>query len=132
MNILVLFGLLIGLVGFYFGLKCGVRNVRDLRTDRTAMSWSGLLPMFIAVCIGAALAGVCYSTSYDYNTNFRVQGFPFPEAVFERHGDLWTDFEGPLTLPFCVANALFGFLMPQCLLRIYRRVTRRASPITPA
>src|SRR5262249_55013413 len=128
MSLLLLLGVLVGVTGFYFGLKCAIRNVQDVQTHRPVVSWSGLLPMIVSVCVGAALASFCYSTSYPYGTMFRIDGIPFPEAGFERHGDGWIDFVGPLTLPFCIANALFGFLIAQCLLQIYRRMMRPSSP----
>jgi hypothetical protein len=114
---------LVGLAGSYFCVMCSVRNVRDLR-----MGLLGPLPMIVAVCIGVALARACYSTSYADDATFRIEGIPFPEAVFERHGVGWIDYVGPLTLVSSVANALFGLLIPQCFLRIYGRATRQAAP----
>jgi hypothetical protein len=59
----------------------------------------------------------------------RILGFPFPSAVFERSGDYWLDFVGPLTLPALLANFVICLMLPPALLKAYVRL--RPSGVRP-
>jgi hypothetical protein len=50
-------------------------------------------------------------------------GIPFTAAVFEKHGDHWLDFVGPLTHPAYIGNVLFALVLPQLAFCVWRRGT---------
>lgn len=107
---------LLGLIGLIAGCIAFRRNRRDV-----ASSGVSLLGWRVALLVGVALAFLSFLGRYPLDATHRILGFPFMAAAWEKHGDHWQDFVGPLTLPAYVANAAFAFLLPQLLLRIRRR-----------
>ena len=76
---------------------------------------------------GVALAVLSFFASYPLSAKFQVIGLPFAVAFFEKRGDTWDDFEGPLSLPACLANAIVAFTLPQLVVRVLRWRHARAS-----
>jgi hypothetical protein len=118
---------LLGLVGSIAGVVATIRNLRELSGPRRPVS--RLLDIAAAVG-GIVLAFVCYHATYSYSDTMRIWGFPFSAAVFEKHGNHWLDFVGPVTGPAAVGNAIFGLVLPQLGVRTLRRVHRRARSTT--
>jgi len=106
-----------GLILTFLGVTATVRNIGDLSDPAQGSSrWLGL----VAGLAGIGLACVCYRASYSYSDTLRIWGFPFFAAAFEKEGDNWLDFVGPMTGPASLGNALFGFVLPQLVVRIVR------------
>jgi hypothetical protein len=109
---------LAGLLLTVLGVAATVRNIGDLYDPAQGRSrWASL----VAALAGIGLAYVCYKTRYSYSDTVRIWGFPFFAAAFEKDGESWLDFVGPMTGPASIANALFGFVLPQLMVRIARR-----------
>ncbi len=108
---------LVGLVAGYFAFR---RNGRDVAASRLS-----LLVWRVALLVGVALAILSLLARYPLDATRRIVGFPFMAAAWEKRGDHWQDFVGPLTLPAYAANAAFAFMLPQLLLRIRSRPERR-------
>jgi hypothetical protein len=115
---LLLLFLLIGLAVIGVGSFALARNVCDLRRQHEKKT---LVVLTTTSAIGLVVAAGSFLVVYSYGENARIVGFPFPAAVWERHGGHWEDFVGPLTLPFTCANAWFAFVLPHLILRVLRR-----------
>jgi len=110
----------LGLVGALLGSFALARNVRQWRSLPHKRARAFIL---VAFALGTVLAASSFFVSYPYSATVRVVGFPFPAAVFEKHGEHWRDYVGPLTAPFSFANAWFAFVLPHLLVRTFRRKT---------
>ena len=115
---LLLAFLLIGLAVVVGGSVALAWNVRDLRRRYGKRR---LVLLTATSAIGLALAAGSFLVMYPYGENARIVGFPFPAAVFERHGDHWEDFVGPTMLPFMCGNGWFAFVLPQLIFRVLQR-----------
>jgi hypothetical protein len=111
----------LGLIGLVCGAIALARNRRDLTaSDLSLLIWRA------ALLVGVLLAAFSLFAAYPLDPTHRIVGFPFMAAAWERHGDHWEDFVGPLTFPAYLANAAFAFAFPQLLLRI-RKWARRST-----
>jgi hypothetical protein len=110
--------LLIGLAVIGTGSAALVWNARDLRRQHDKKTVAVLTA---TSAIGLVLAAGSFFVMHSYGENARIVGFPFPAAVWEKHGDHWEDFVGPLMLPFMCGNAWFAFVLPHLILRVLRR-----------
>ncbi len=87
---------------------------------------------FVAATIaGAALAVTAAfftaSFTYDKSDTLRILGLPFPVAFFQRDGDHWLDFVGPLSPVFWVANLLVPAMLPVIPLAIAVRIAHHKA-----
>ncbi|MGC4064790.1 MAG: hypothetical protein QM784_09130 [Polyangiaceae bacterium] len=111
-------GVVVGVSGS-FALTSNVRHWRPIRWNRAHVA------ILVTHFIGIALALGSLFVVYPYGPKTRIIGFPLPAAAFEKHGELWLDFSGPLTLPFSCANAWFGFVAPHVILWTARKIAQR-------
>ena len=112
--------MVVGLAGIGAGSFSLVRNVRE---SRRRVEQRKVVAVLVTSAIGLMLAAGSFLVAYPYGKNMRIVGFPFPAAAWERHGDHWMDFVGPLMLPFMCANAWFAFVLPHLVIRVLRRRT---------
>jgi len=116
------------LVGLHLlGLATLVANVVALRRNHRDIAYPHLsfrarLGTWV---IGLSLATASLFVSYPLDDAHRIVGFPFMVAAWEKHGDHWKDFAGPLTIPAYLANALLALTLPQLALRLLLARRRR-------
>lgn len=79
----------------------------------------------VPILVGAICAAILSGATYSMNASTRIVGIPFPAAAFEKHGDVWMDFVGAMTLPLLLANAAFFLLMPQIPVLLWLRTRAR-------
>lgn len=111
---------LFGLASLVAGVVALLRNQRDVASPR--LSLRVRLGTWV---IGLSLATASLFVSYPLGDTHRIVGFPFMAAAWEKHGDNWEDFVGPLTIPAYLANALLALTLPQLALRLLRSRPRR-------
>jgi len=117
----VLVGLhLLGLAILVASVVALRRNQRDVASPR--LSLRVRLGTWI---LGLVLATASLFVSYPLGDTHRIVGFPFMAAAWEKHGDHWEDFVGPLTIPAYLANAILALTLPQLVPRLLRARRRR-------
>lgn len=117
------------LIGLHLlGLAILVANVVALQRNQRdiASAVSSFRIRLGTWLIGIVLATASFFASYPLGDTHRIVGFPFMAAAWEKHGDHWEDFVGPLTIPAYLANAILALTLPQLALRLLR--ARRRDP----
>lgn len=126
MNFLVFLGFaLIGCELWALAAKPSLQEVsRDLPHYKTLN-----IVNFVVWVIGCLLALATVTVWWPYSRDARILGAPFPAVVFERSGDAWLDFVGPLSGPLLIADFIIVFFLPQFVFTVYlRRITRNIDP----
>ena len=112
---------ILGLVGILAG-GVAARAVR-LHIHRASLRWWRV--QRVPILVGALCAAILSGATYSMNASTRIVGIPFPAAAFEKHGDVWMDFVGAMTLPLLLANAAFFLLVPQIPVLLWLRTRAR-------
>ena len=122
MTWLPIVGLLVGL-GLLWPSVWSIRYV----WKRTADTQTQRARLRLAITV-LGLISACLVSSIGYYADpvTRVIGFPFLSVVFQKRGDGWLDFLGPLTIPALLANAFLGFALPFLLVTVWWRVMERS------
>jgi len=123
---LLLAFMVLGIAGMVGGSVAMMRNIRQARLRPSKRK---VLVVIAVFGIGVALALASFRVVYPYGERTKVVGFPLPAASWEKHGDHWLDFVGPLTLPFSWANAWFAFVLSHLVFRALQRKT--GQPVAP-
>jgi len=117
MGVVVIILTILGLVLLPAGIMASIFNVRAFRRRPRLLS----VPVAaLSLGTGVALVVLSFGYAYSLDPTHRVFGIPFPTVVFEREGESWVDFAGPLAEPAMLANAAVALLLPQVIIAASR------------
>ena len=101
---------IIGIIILVASVTFSILNLKRYKTRELA--WKRYILLLV---LGLLLGVLSIFVTYPYSEEYKIVGFPFAAAAFQKTEHGWIDYVGTMTPVFMAANFVCWALLPQVL-----------------